>query len=57
MCEEFGVSEGNLRMKLSMDDAPSPVMEHSSISVRNKYYDPDEMRKWWKSINLNKEMK
>ena len=53
MYEEFGVTRHCLTRLMCHEGAPKPKIKVPS----NTYYDPDEMRKWWKSINLNKEMK
>ena len=51
MAEEFGVRESTLRGLLSRRNGPKPELTSvSSRSVRNSWYDPAEMRRWWKSI-------
>jgi hypothetical protein len=51
MAEEFGVRESTLKGLLSTRNGPKPELTSGSFrSVRNSWYDPAEMRRWWKSI-------
>jgi hypothetical protein len=51
MADEFGLKIGQLRyhMANSEHSPPQPkIRSHSSLSVTNNYYNPSEMRAWWK---------
>jgi hypothetical protein len=52
MAEEFGITEEILRGRLQhSENAPKPVFVHKNArSCSNRWYDPAEMRRWWKSI-------
>jgi hypothetical protein len=55
MAEEFGLTSAQLvgHMNDSAHPAPKPVMRHGSNAARGRvtYYDPKEMRAWWKLHN------
>jgi hypothetical protein len=52
MAEEFGITEGLLKSRLQrLENAPKPVLVHKNVRRgSNSWYDPTEMRRWWKSI-------
>jgi hypothetical protein len=53
MAEEFGVTDAQLRSKLErLDDAPKPKMKHQNRYTKNTWYDPVEIRAWWKRHNM-----
>ena len=47
LCEEFGVAAGTLSNHLKKEGAPEAKFMHCG---GKKYYDPDEMRKWWAGL-------
>ena len=51
LAEELGLAAGQLRqaMATSKIPAPQPVMKAQG-SVRNTWYDPTEVRKWWAQV-------
>ena len=55
LADEFGVPHKTLRAKLSLcKDAPKPRYSTGSsktASQRNTWYDPDEVRAWWRGLN------
>jgi hypothetical protein len=56
MAAEFGLTIAQLRYQMahSEHNPPAPrIRSHSGLSVSNKYYDPAEMRAWWKRHNRN----
>jgi hypothetical protein len=51
MAEEFGVSEQAVAVFLGTRDGPKPEIRSTGNCVVNRtWYDPTEMRRWWKSI-------
>jgi hypothetical protein len=52
MAEELGITEGLLKSNLGRSkDAPKPVLVSKNVRRgSNSWYDPVEMRRWWKSI-------
>jgi len=54
LSDEFGVKYAALRRYLGLDEN-SPKARYGTGSSangnRNTWYDPDEMRKWWKARN------
>jgi hypothetical protein len=56
MAEEFGVSERALAAYLGAKNGPRPeIRSTGNLSVSRSWYDPAEMRRWWKSIQEPKE--
>lgn len=54
LAEEFGVTPNSLKMKMQHDpEAPKPkyATGGSSTTRRNTWFDPEEVRKWWKARN------
>ena len=53
MAQEFGLSLAQLSRRMTLSgDAPMPVMKHTgSPKARNTWYNPAEMREWWKRHN------
>lgn len=55
LAEEFGVARKTLQAKLARcKDAPRPIYStgHSkTASEQNTWYDPIEVRRWWKDRN------
>ena len=50
LAKEFGVTVQQIVGHLSKDkDCPKPVIKCLG-KIRNTYYDPNEMRKWWAKI-------
>ena len=55
MAAEFGLTIAQLRYQMahSEHNPPEPrIRSHGRLSVSNKYYDPAEMRAWWKRHNV-----
>ena len=50
LCDEFEVKPRTLSNYLRREGAPKPLIKHHTQSSCNSYYDPDEMRKWWKGL-------
>jgi hypothetical protein len=54
LAEEFSVEHRTLQAKLSRcKGAPRPIYStgnHKTASQRNTWYDPDEVRAWWASL-------
>jgi hypothetical protein len=51
MAEEFGVSERALVVFLGTRGGPKPeIRSTGNCTVSRTWYDPEEMRRWWKSI-------
>jgi hypothetical protein len=50
MAEEFGVTTNALRTAMinSRHEPPKKLLHTSSLTCANSYYDPAEMRAWWK---------
>lgn len=59
MAEEFGVSVSTLSGLMATRSGPQPRLNHSGgcAQTRNKWFDPDEMRAWWKSVQRMNELK
>ena len=57
LAEEFGVAHKTLQAKLSRcKDAPKPRYSTGSsktASQQNTWYDPDEVRAWWRGLAKN----
>lgn len=55
LADEFGVPHKTLQGKLARRaDAPKPVYRTGSgnaVSQQNTWYDPDEVRAWWRSLD------
>lgn len=57
LAEEFGVPHKTLQAKLARcKDAPKPIYSTGSsssktVSPKNTWYDPDEVRAWWRGLN------
>lgn len=52
LAEELGLSAGHFAKLLSDPAAPKPVLRSRSLSNgRNTYYEPNEVRKWFKTLN------
>jgi len=53
MAEEFGLTHAQLKseMRFSLVPVPKPELIHHSNTGRNTWFDPDEMRRWWKAHN------
>lgn len=55
LADEFGVPHKTLQAKLGRrKDAPRPIYRTGSsktASQQNTWYDPDEVRKWWKGLS------
>lgn len=48
MADEFGVDRSLLGRLLKKDPAaPTPRVNSRSATVKNLWYDPREVRKWW----------
>jgi hypothetical protein len=48
--EEFGVPKGVLQYALTEDGAPKVVLTQANKrTTNNRWYDPQEMRQWWKN--------
>jgi hypothetical protein len=52
LAEEFGVSQNALAGYMSKFPGPAPRLTHKTDCARNSWYDPMEMRKWWKSVQI-----
>jgi hypothetical protein len=54
MAQEFGLTLRQLSGYLgNAKDAPKPVFKHSGAAGhRNTWYNPAEMREWWKGHNV-----
>lgn len=51
LCEELGVPPRKVSAQLGRQDAPKPKTRHRSNSGgQQSWYDPDEFKRWWKSI-------
>lgn len=54
LAEEFGVPHRTLQVKLARcKGAPKPIYstgDQKTASQRNTWYDPQEVRRWWKSL-------
>ena len=51
MAAEFCLTNAQLRyqMQISEHNPPKPrIQSHGQLTVSNKYYDPAEMRAWWR---------
>lgn len=49
LCEELGVSMGQMKAYLRRPDAPTPaIYRHGQI--KNTWYKPEEFRAWFKKI-------
>ena len=60
MAKEFGVKTMVLAGHLRSKDAPKPVIDNrKGCSRRSRlvWYDPTEMRKWWKTKTANAELR
>lgn len=59
LAQEFGLTPGQLRgeMRFSPVPVPKPELIHHSNAGRNTWYDPHEMRRWWKAHNEAKAAK
>ena len=54
IAEEFGVTDAQLRFELgNSDDAPKPKMRHRNSHTGNTWYDPVEVRAWWRRLAAN----
>lgn len=53
MAEEFGASRNVLGAALKDEGAPKPAFTHlgGGWKITNTWYEPIEMRKWWKARN------
>lgn len=53
MADEFGITLASLRGHMSRSNSPKPIMRHIAYRTRkcNSWYDPDEMRSWWRRLN------
>ena len=55
LADEFGVPHKTLQAKLARcKGAPKPVYstgDHKTASQRNTWYDPQEVRAWWRGLN------
>jgi hypothetical protein len=52
-CAEFGITMAELRGRLAAHDAPKARLQHRGKA----YFEPKEMRKWWKkSLALKEEI-
>ncbi len=50
LAQEFGLKRAVLTGYLSHHNGPKPIFNTNNCSARNSWYDPDEMRKWWKEL-------
>ena len=57
LAEEFGVPHKTLQAKLAWcKDAPKPLYKTGSgktTTQQNTWYDPDEVRAWWRGLAKN----
>ena len=51
--EEFGITQNMLTRLLKANSGPDPMSVSKTFCVRNIYYKPSEMRKWWASIKAD----
>lgn len=51
LAEEFGVPLMRLVRYLALDGPAPQLVLRSGYAVRNSWYDPEEVRKWWKLRN------
>lgn len=52
LAEEFGITPNQLNGLLVQYNGPKALLKHNSFSGRNSWYDPVEMRKWYKGLNI-----
>ena len=52
LAEEFGVNMHSLQADMQHHGGPKPPIKHGGNYMRSAvtYYDPDEVRKWWKEF-------
>lgn len=52
MAEEFGVEKLDFMRLMNHQHAPKPVTMQGkrTAGTLNRWYDPDEMRKWWADL-------
>ena len=54
MAAEFGLTNAQLSYQISISEhnPPKPcIRSHSNLTVSNRYFDPKEMRTWWRRHN------
>ena len=55
IADEFGLSMHALNAYIGHHNGPEPVFRKASHTTRNStWYDPAEMRKWWKQVQEQK---
>jgi hypothetical protein len=53
LAEEFGVSIFKLATLIKTRNGPAPKIKHrQGAIVKNTWYDPKEIRTWWKTLDL-----
>ena len=53
LAEEFGITQEKLSALIRWNNGPKPFNKYVSMSVGSRtYYDPIEMRKWYKGLNI-----
>ena len=52
LAEEFGITTATLSAYMQHHGGPKAVLKHGGNYSRSAvtYYDPDEVRKWWKEL-------
>lgn len=50
LADEFGIDIRKFGGLLNRKDAPKGVVRNKSFSTSNTYFEPNEVRRWWKSI-------
>lgn len=52
MAEEFGVSSRTLSNLIISRNGPEKRLIQKNLDGKVNWYDPIEMRKWWKTLNF-----
>lgn len=54
LANELGVNRKTLQGKLAkIKGAPKAIFKHNNGKARTSWYDHQEVRKWWDSLNHN----
>jgi hypothetical protein len=54
LCDELGVPPRKVSGQLRRKDAPKPKTKHRSNSGgQQSWYDPEEFKSWWRSLEGN----